>query len=138
MRTAILFSLLLSVTGISFSQTDPFSIELEPVTIAGLPGIQAYAWGQHDGLWLIIGGRIDGLHRRQPFASFSVEQRNTTITVIDPNAGKVWRAPLTSLPLPLQDQFSSTNMEFHQSGNTLYLIGGYGHSATIDGKLTLE
>ena len=136
MRTAILFSLLLSVTGISFSQTDPFSIELEPVTIAGLPGIQAYAWGQHDGLWLIIGGRIDGLHRRQPFASFSAEQRNTTISVIDPNAGKVWSAPLTSLPVPLQDQLSSTNMEFHQSGNTLYLIGGYGHSATVDAKLT--
>lgn len=136
MRTAILLSLLLSLTRISFSQSDPFSIELEPVTIADLPGIQAYAWGQHDDLWLIIGGRIDGLHRRQPFASFSADQRNTNITVIDPHAGKVWSAPLTSLPIPLQDQLSSTNMEFHQSGNTLYLIGGYGHSATIDSKLT--
>ena len=136
MRTALLISFLHLLSGVSFSQSNPFSIELEPVTNPDLPGIQAYAWGQHDGLWLIIGGRIDGLHRRQPFASFSAEERNTRITVIDPLGGNVWSVALTSLPVPLQDQLSSTNMEFHQSGKSLYLIGGYGYSTTIDSKLT--
>jgi hypothetical protein len=27
-------------------------------------------------------------------------------------------------------------MEFHQQGNTLYLVGGYGHSQTVDSKIT--
>lgn len=66
----------------------------------------------------------------------SPEDCNTEITVVDPIAGKVWRAPLSSLSIPLQDQMSSTNMEFYQEGDYLYLIGGYGYSRTIDSKLT--
>lgn len=118
------------------AQSDPFQIHLEPLRMEGLPGIQAYAWGQHDGLWLIVGGRIDGLHRRQPWATFNPEGRNIQLTVVDPAHQKIWTSPLTSLSIPLQDQLSSTNMEFHQDGNTLYLVGGYGHSQTIDAKVT--
>ena len=53
-----------------YSQTVPFNINIEPLNITGLGGLQAYAFGQHNGKWLIIGGRLDGLHRRQPFAAF--------------------------------------------------------------------
>ncbi len=120
----------------SRAQTDPFQIYLEPMTIEGLPGIQSYAYGQYNGLWVIIGGRTDGLHQRQPFASFLPEGCNSEITVVDPVAKMVWRAPLASLSIPLQDQMSSTNMEVHQEGDYLYLIGGYGYSRTIDSKLT--
>ena len=101
-----------------------------------LPGIQSFAYGQYQGLWVIIGGRVEGLHRRQPFAAFLPEKSNTEIIVIDPVEKKIWRTPLTSLSLPLQDQLSSTNMEFHQDGDYLYLVGGYGHSQTIGSKLT--
>jgi hypothetical protein len=31
----------------------------------GLGGLQSFAYGHHDGKWLIIGGRKDGLRRRQ-------------------------------------------------------------------------
>jgi len=134
-RFHIIFSILLAAHP-GRAQTDPFQIFLEPMTIEGLPGVQAYAYAQSNGLWLIIGGRIDGLHQRQPFAGFLAEGRNTEISVIDPLAEKVWRLPLTSLSIPLQDQMSSTNMEFYQDGNHLYLVGGYGHSQTIDAKLT--
>ncbi len=118
------------------AQTDPFLLHLEPLRMEGLPGIQAFAWAQHDGLWLIIGGRIDGLHRRQPWATFNPEGRNAQLTVVDPVHEKIWISPLTSLSVPLQDQLSSTNMEFHQEGNMLYIVGGYGHSQTVDAKVT--
>ena len=136
MRKFLFVLALLTATLSSRAQTDPFQIYLEPMAIEGLPGIQSFAYGQYNGLWVIIGGRTDGLHQRQPFASFLPEDCNSEITVVDPIAGKVWRAPLSSLSLPLQDQMSSTNMEFYQEGDYLYLIGGYGYSRTIDSKLT--
>src|SRR5690606_29768471 len=52
------------------AQTSPFQVELEPYPINGLPGVQSYAQGEYDGEWVIIGGRTDGLHRRQPWATF--------------------------------------------------------------------
>ncbi len=118
------------------AQKAPFLVILKQDSIPGLPGIQAYAFGRHDGKWLIIGGRTDGLHRRQPFASFDDEGKNKELMVVDPVAGRSWRAPLTSLPVSLQEQLSSTNMEFHQEGKTLYLVGGYGYSATFDDHKT--
>ena len=136
MRNFFFVFVLLAAALSSGAQTDPFEIYLEPMTIEDLPGIQSFAYGQYNGLWVIIGGRTDGLHQRQPFASFLPEDCNTEITIVDPFGGKVWRAPLSSLSVPLQDQMSSTNMEFHQEGDYLYLIGGYGYSRTIDSKLT--
>ena len=67
-----------------FAQTAPFKILLKPFNIPGLSGAQAYAFGQHNGKWLIIGGRLDGLHRRQPFASFDAAGHNNLLTVVDP------------------------------------------------------
>ena len=89
------------------SQASPFQILLEPLSITGLSGTQAYAFGQYNGKWLIVGGRLDGLHRRQPFASFDVAGRNDQLTVIDPLTKQMWSAPLTSLSVGLQDQLLS-------------------------------
>jgi hypothetical protein len=121
-----------------FAQTAPFNIHLEPLNINGLGGLQAYAVGQHDGKWLIVGGRLDGLHRRQPFAAFDVAGNNNQIIVIDPVAGQKWTVSVASLPVPLQEQLSSTNMEFYQEGDYLYLIGGYGYHTISASKKTFE
>jgi len=118
------------------AQTEPFEIVIEPVNISGLGGLQAFAWGQHDGKWLIIGGRLDGLHRRQPFASFSKDGHNNQLIVVDPEAKQNWSASLSSLPVEMQEQLSSTNMEFYQEGDYLYLAGGYGYSNTYSDHIT--
>ncbi|MFZ4400889.1 MAG: hypothetical protein ACOYO1_12710 [Bacteroidales bacterium] len=133
----------LCIFGLLFSfninaQTTPFNIFLEPINIPELIGIQSYAYGQHNGKWLIIGGRIDGLHRRQPFASFDMDGYNTQLFVIDPINKQKWLAPLTSLPIALQEQLKSSNMEFYQRGDYLYLIGGYGYSESIDDHTTFS
>lgn len=124
------------ISNYSYSQTAPFEISLEPITISDLGGIQSYAYGQYDGKWLIVGGRLDGLHRRQPFASFDIAGHNNQLIVIDPVAQQKWTAPLTSLPISIQEQLSSTNMEFYQEGDYLYFIGGYGYSATANDHTT--
>lgn len=107
-----------------------YSLEINPITIDGLPGMHSYVWGQYEGKWLIIGGRLDGLHARQPFNSFPESQNNTDIYVIDINEQQFWSASLNSLPTALEEQLQSTNMCHVQVGDTLYLAGGYAYSNT--------
>jgi hypothetical protein len=121
-----------------FSQTTPFNIYIEPMNISGLGGLQAYAFGKHNGKWLVVGGRLDGLHRRQPFAAFNVAGNNNQLIVIDPVTQQKWTAPISSLSVGLQEQLSSTNMEFYQEGNFLYIIGGYGYNAASAARKTFD
>lgn len=118
------------------AQELPFSIALRPVEIPGMGGLQSFAFGQQDGKWLIAGGRLDGLHRRQPFASFDLAGHNNQLWVIDPIEKKSWSASLTDLPAEIQEQLSSTNMEFIQEGNVLYCLGGYGYSSLVQDHTT--
>ncbi len=138
MKSLFHFLLLAGMTLQLSAQTSPFNIELEPLVIPNVGGLQAYAFGQHEGKWLIIGGRLDGLHRRQPFATFDVAGHNNQLIVIDPIARQKWSAPLTSLPVAMQEQLSSTNMEFIQEGDYLYLLGGYGYSNTAADHITYD
>jgi Secretion system C-terminal sorting domain len=118
------------------AQQSPFQLSIEPMSIEGLGGVQSFAVGQHEGIWLIIGGRIDGLHRRQPWASFDEAGLHTQLLVIDPMAQQKWTAPLSVLPLNIREQLSATNMEFIQEGDYLYLIGGYGYSDSEGDHIT--
>lgn len=122
----------------SFSQVQPFDVLITPKTIPNLGGLQSFAFGQFNGEWLLIGGRIDGLHRRQPFASFDVAGNNNQLIVVNPITNQTWFAPLNSLSVALQEQLSSTNMEFHQDGDYLYLVGGYGYNAQSASRLTFH
>lgn len=113
-----------------------YSLSLEPVAIAGFAGLQSFAAGQLDGKWLLIGGRTDGLHRMQPFASFAESGNNPNIVVIDPEAKLIWGSKVSDLPPALNEQLQSTNMQFIQRGRILYLIGGYGYSKTAGNHIT--
>lgn len=134
--TAFLGLIFLSLS--VFSQTAPFNIYLEPMNISGLGGLQSFAFGQHNGKWLLVGGRLDGLHRRQPFAAFDIAGNNNQLIVIDPVTQQKWTAPIASLSVALQEQLSSTNMEFHQEENYLYIIGGYGYNTASAARKTFD
>lgn len=118
------------------AQIGSFEMELETLSIPGLTGVHSYAVGKSNGKWLIIGGRLDGLHKRQANQSFDVAGLNTNLTVVDPIGMQQWTAPLSALPTGIQEQLSSTNMEFHQTGDYLYIIGGYGYSNTAADHIT--
>jgi len=85
------FTFPLLLTGLSTRAQDNFghAVQLTQVSVpSGLPGLHSYAWGQQGGKWLIIGGRKDGLHARQPFNAFPQAQNNTDIYVVDWAAGQ--------------------------------------------------
>lgn len=119
-----------------FIKYSPFTIELESIDVPGLVGVQSYAFGQYENKWLIVGGRLDGLHQRQPTFSFSPSGNNKNLIVVDPVNKQVWTKPLDELPIPLQDQLSSTNMEFYQDDTHLIAVGGYGYSESIGNHTT--
>ncbi len=132
----IIFIVLVSLNLNLFGQATPFEITIEPISINGLGGLHSFAFGQANGKWLLVGGRLDGLHRRQPWASFDATGNNNQLIVVDPVSLQKWSAPLSSLPTSIQEQLSSTNMNFYQEGDYLYFIGGYGYSATEDDHTT--
>ncbi|MBU3680895.1 MAG: hypothetical protein FGM16_03025 [Flavobacterium sp.] len=113
-----------------------YELQLTPVAIPNLPGLHSYAFAQYEGKWLVLGGRKDGLHARQPFNAFPQNQNNTIIYLIDVVNASYSSADITSLPVAIQEQLQSTNMNFYQDQNTLYLAGGYGYSVTNSNHIT--
>ncbi|MFN4082852.1 MAG: hypothetical protein ACK4K9_04410 [Bacteroidia bacterium] len=128
------FALLLKAT-IILAQFN-YELKLNPVNIEGLPGLHSYAFGQSNNMWLIIGGRLDGLHARQPFNSFPESSNNKNILVVDPIQKRFWSRSLAELNTAMKEQLQSTNMNFHQVGDTLYIIGGYAFSNSQGNHIT--
>lgn len=136
---AIFRIMVLFFTGLAFSQTTfDYQVQLNPITIPNLPGLHSYAFGQHNGKWLIIGGRLDGIHARQPFNAFPSSLNNTNIYVVDVATQQFWSASVNSLSIPLKEQLQSTNMNFYQDGNALYIIGGYAFSVSANDHITFD
>ena len=130
-----LFLLAYSASLLGQSLSD-YSLELSPINIPNLPGLHSFAFAQTDGKWLVIGGRKDGMHARQPFNAFPQSQNNTDIFVIDINTQEFWSSSVVELPVEISEQLQSTNMNFYQEQDTLYLIGGYAYSQTASDHIT--
>ena len=127
--------------GINYSNGQnsfPYELQLTPISIPNLPGLHSYAFGQHEGKWLVIGGRKDGIHARQPFNSFPSGSNNTDIYVIDVATQQFWSASVNVLPTGIKEQLQATNMNFYQDGNTLYIVGGYAFSASANNHVTFD
>jgi hypothetical protein len=121
---------------IAVAQSNSFELIMEPLNIPNAPGLQSYAYATYGGKWLVLGGRLDGLHKRQPNSAFDIPGHNTNIYVIDPVQQTVKFASLNSLPASIKEQLSSANMQFAQIGNLLYVTGGYGYSQTAADHIT--
>ena len=132
MKSTFIFLALSFVSIVAFAQEpEQFKLEIEPITISNAPKIHSYSWGMDSNYkWLITGGRIDGLHQRQPFAAFLEKDNNKNAFVIDVENNKVYSKSLSTLPVSLFEQLQSTNQEFYQRDGILYIFGGYGYSAS--------
>lgn len=122
--------------GVAAQPFGNYELVMRELTPVGMPGVQSFAWGQHDGQWFIIGGRTDGLHRRQPPFAFLAADNNVSAYVVDPATWQIWSAGIGDLSQGLLEQLQSTNMEFEQRDSTLYCVGGYGYSATAADHIT--
>jgi hypothetical protein len=115
-----------------------YTIGLRRVTfgIPELPTLHSYAMGTHDGKWVMLAGRTNGLHgfTGSGQANFPPASQNREVWVIDPANGQSWHRSLqdASAGLAAADvaALTTTNNQFLQRGNRLYTVGGYGANAT--------
>jgi hypothetical protein len=116
----------------------PFNIELEQISIPGAPSLHSFAFAQYNGKWLFIGGRTNGLHGfSNTLPAFPRAYANRNMFVVDPNTNQVWSKNVyTDLPIAIADPLKSHNMQYHQDGNTLVMIGGMGIDSLRDSTVT--
>jgi len=113
------------------TQVLPFSITLQSVDMGSNAPIalQSYAFGSYNGNFIIVDGRTSGLHNFTPsgLTNFPPDQQNEEILVINPQTKQSWSRSLTNSDLSASEIYalSATAPEFAQSGNTLYVAGGY-------------
>ena len=124
----------------------PYTLKVVPIstsTTPDLPGIQSADFAQSpptaaypDGLWLVFGGRTNGLHSFSPsgVTNFPPDFQTEDIYVIDPANWRVWSMPWSQsgVPASVYNSLASANQEFIQEGDTLYTVGGYSVPDTIN------
>ena len=135
---SVLSLLFLFLTFKLFAQTYPYTIELESVTITGAPALHSFAYAQSGGKWLFIAGKTNGMHTfSNVLPNFPAQYLNKYIYVVDPVSGQTWyRSIYQDLPISTADPLRSVNPQFSQSGNYLYMTGGYGLDSLLDSMVT--
>ncbi len=138
-KFTILFltAILLSVSINSRADNDPYAIEVERIYIPGSPAIHSFAFAEMNGKWLFVGGRTNGLHGFNPGDAFPKQYSNKNIFVVNPNTLKTFSKNIFSdCSYNTADPLRSTNMQYFQDGNKLYLIGGYGYDSSSNSLIT--
>ncbi|MGN6639715.1 MAG: hypothetical protein ACTHJ8_12450, partial [Mucilaginibacter sp.] len=125
-------ALILVITSYMPVSTPPgFTISVVQIkTNKYLPGLQSFAWATSGNYLLLIGGRTEGFHGlTNDDTTFKVRKANDSIFVIN-LSNYTYRALALNTKDPDLFQFSSSNMEFKQDGDTLYMAGGFGVNDT--------
>lgn len=104
----------------------PFVLSIEEVTQDEIPGLHSFAFAKWDEWWVIIGGRINGLHGFFINTGFPEDQANQYIQLVNPQTGENHQFPVDDLNIPYRSALKSTNMQYTQDGQWLYMCGGFG------------
>lgn len=107
----------------------PFTIQLDVAGFSLPVGVQSYAAAIHDGKWLLLAGRTNGVHGFSNVGNnFPPSAQNTDVYVVDPSTGANWSRSLLVGDLSADeiDMLSVTASQAFQKGDKLYVVGGYG------------
>ncbi|MBS0616213.1 MAG: hypothetical protein JSR58_06650 [Verrucomicrobia bacterium] len=106
----------------------PFRIKIEIADFSLPIGVQTYASGISNDKYVIIAGRLAGSHTFN--LPFPPDGQNPFVFVIDPEKKSVsYRSladPSSGLSQTQIDALSTVAPQYYQSGQTLYVCGGYG------------
>ncbi len=119
-----------------FSQNLPFTLELEEATHEDWPGLHSFAFGKWEGKCVFVAGRSNGLHGFFPFTAFPSSDANPYIWVMDAASGETWNWDVNDLAPDIQGQLLSSNPQYFQKDNFLYMTGGYGKVPASDDFIT--
>lgn len=116
----------------------PYRVTVRTVPTTGytLPTLHSYVRAEHDGKWILVAGRTNGLHGfvDDGLINFPPASQNRDVWVIDVANGQSWHRSLNSAEAGLDqftvDSLTPTNAQGMQIGDKLYMSGGYGFDAT--------
>jgi hypothetical protein len=123
--------------------TLPYSITLREVSLAPapIPTLHSVAAAKWDGQWILLAGRTAGLHGLTGQNAFDPQFENRSVWIIDPVNRLSWSKslletnPASGLSADVVDSLSSVNTQFHQTGERLIVVGGYGYKrSAVDHK----
>jgi hypothetical protein len=120
-----------------FSQ-QPFTVHVIPSAITAVPAIHSGAFASRGNKWIFIGGRRDGLHIMQAGSAFPTSQRNDSIFIVDPIANTYQAVSARQFPAYTWEALCSSNMQYIQDGQYLYMIGGYGREDSTFSYVTFH
>lgn len=119
----------LSFSTLATAQVQQFTVEVtDTATLLAMPAVHSYALGQWNGKWIIIGGRINGLHGFTPPSGFQPNGVNSTIYIVDPVTDiQISESVLVAFNDTLmRDALQAAFYQFTQNDSMLYITGGYG------------
>jgi len=129
--------LLMTISAKSYSENEPYTIELERIYIPGAPAIHSFSFAESGGKWMFVGGRTNGLHGFNGADAFPKQYSNKNIFVVDPVTNQNYSKNIfTDFNFVAADPLRSTNMQYFQDGNKLYVIGGYGYDSSSNSLKT--
>ncbi len=121
------------ITPILPPTTLPFTISIELANFSLPGGLQSFAYGTYKGKAVLLAGRTNGMHTfDNNDNNFPPRQQNTTVFVIDFDAGVVYAKSLSDPSSGLtQAQIDLLSVTAPQSytndiNGTMYMTGGYG------------
>ena len=119
----------------------PFEVIVKKSSLNIPGGIHSFAYGTHDGKWLLITGRTNGMHTFLPTNNFPPKKQNRTVFVVDPSENRVWSRSLEDVDANLAewqvDLLSVTSAQYLQIKDKLYITGGYGVNS-VDGSFSTK
>lgn len=136
MKKLLLLFVLFFFSSLNAEEYD-FEIRLEKFQINNLIGVHSFTYATYENYILIIGGRKDGLHARQPFNTFPAASSNDDLILINTSD---WSVKYRKIDFnnQLTDQLKSTNMNFAQYDDKLYIVGGFGYSNQLQDHTTFN
>ncbi len=127
------------ISTVLVNQPLPFNVSIELADFSLPLGIQSGVSAQLGANYVLLAGRTNGLHGFNISDDFPPSQQNITVIVINVQTKTVYTRSLhdSDLTQAQIDTLSVTSPQYYQSGNTLYMTGGYGidtASATFSTK----
>jgi hypothetical protein len=110
--------------------------EDDSANFPGAPQVEGPSFGQWQGRWVFIGGRIAGYHGvGMASADFPRADANRDVWVVDTTVkpAKTYHVPVADLPASfslLKDEWISNGQLSYQDGSSLYIAGGYGQDSS--------
>lgn len=126
-----------TLSPIFLNNKPPFTVTIEVLDFVLPVGTHSGAIAVFQDKWLIIGGRINGLHGFEDNDNnFPKDQQNTSIYVIDFTnqivSSRALNDAMSGLTQAEIDTLSVTSPQYYKKGNTLYITGGYGFDTALN------